>query len=175
MCVLPTSIAPTQPFMTEDTDTTSQLLIRTGIGYGLITTGLLIIYFLAMLLLGKISQVEWRYANAFILISGIAMAFYDLRKRRGYIGEVKFGFLLSLTTAFSTGIFFTIFLYIFLTYLRPDVAVSILDAVGTDMLNVRKMVLIILAEAFGSGVFISMLMALFMRARKLMRARQNTF
>ena len=124
--------------------------------YGLLTTALLIAYFLVAGWLDFRHLTDLRYFNIFFLMGGVFLAlrrFYgdDATRYTNYFN----GFLTGLGVAAVSGVTFSLFVYLFFGWIAPDMGLPVRAAMPFAGVTAGLMSLIVLVEALLSGVMVA--------------------
>ncbi len=131
------------------------LMERTCIRYGLMTAAALIAFLLLMRLVGLAENVELRFLNLVILITGIVMAYRRLKKewpggRLEYVSGLGCGAFTSLVAVTT----FAVFIFFYLMFLDPGL-MSILKVEHGRFLNPYTSALAVFFEGAFSGMIVS--------------------
>ena len=127
-----------------------------GITYGLYTALGLIVYFLAMRVIGQETNIWLRLLNFFILGAGVYMLFKKMFGKKhthySYFDGLKMGVVLT-ATAVAT---FVIFLALYVNFVDPTF-ISVLEnsQIWGNQLKIEEAAFAILIEGLASGVVIS--------------------
>lgn len=100
------------------------------IRFGLITSAVLIAYFLILALLEKHTNPVFSFLNAFITAFGIFETIKYYKLEQGDKFNYSNGFTAGLITGFSATIVFTIFFLIYITELNSDFLPNLLEVVN---------------------------------------------
>ncbi|WNJ17644.1 hypothetical protein [Pontibacter sp. G13] len=134
-----------------------------GLKFGLLTFLLLASYFLLMTRLGYLLPVELRYANLLFLIAGIMLAIRTLSFSPIPVLRNRQILATGLTLAIVSGTVFSVFLYLFFLWWRPDLGQSLLMDLNSTLFSLETSVTVIFFEALISGYLVSFLIARWMR------------
>ncbi len=131
------------------------LMERTCIRYGLMTAAALIAFLLLMRLVGLAENVELRFLNLVILITGIVMAYRRLKKewpggRLEYLQGLSCGAFTSLVAVTT----FAVFIFFYLMFLDPGL-MAVLKVEHGPYLNPYTSALAVFFEGAFSGMIVS--------------------
>jgi len=130
------------------------MIEKTCIRYGLLTAGALVAYFLLMRLVGLAENVELRFLNLAILITGIVLAYRCLKKAwkgpLGYLQGLSCGTFTSLVAVTS----FALFTFVYLMFLDPAF-MAMLKVEHGRTLNPYTSALAVFMEGAFSGMIVS--------------------
>ena len=138
------------------------IIEKTCIRYGLLTAGALVAYFLLMRLVGLAENVELRFLNLAILMTGIMLAYRSLKKAwkgpLGYLQGLSCGTFTSLVAVAS----FTLFTFGYLMFVDPAF-MAILKAQHGRTLNPYTSALAVFMEGAFSGMIVSFSMMQYLK------------
>jgi hypothetical protein len=148
------------------------LIEKTCIRYGLMTAGALVAFFLLMRLVGLAENVELRFLNLVILITGIVMAYRNLKKgwpgRLGYLQGLSCGAFTSLVAVFA----FALFTFVYLMFLDPAF-MAILKREHGPFLNPYTSALAVFMEGSFSGMIVSFCLMQYLKDSLLPSVREE--
>ena len=137
--------------------TTKKSIERLGVVTGLMTSVLLIGYFLLMQALHLAHITELRYFNFLILLTGLLFAYRNFREPEHnipYLPGIGLGIITTLASIFP----FAGFMYAYFTYINPDFFEALKNS-GTLMMgsyiNPLAASGIVIAEGLASGAILS--------------------
>ncbi len=128
---------------------------------GLLISVVFVLYFLLMKALGLLHVTEYRFLNVLILIAGLVITF------RNYMSETAAstisylnGLVLGVLTSLSAFITFTIFIFIYFTFIDPEILLKIGESavmLGNSPSAVYASIAV-MVEGFTSGLIISFIL-----------------
>lgn len=126
-----------------------------SIKYGLITTTLLVVYFLAMKSFGLVHNVNLRFFNGIIMTIGVYLAISTYKKHNAqefnYLTGIGIGVFTSLVVAILFSAFISIYIIAFPDFLAK---IKLYEPQGI-YLNQMAIAIILFIEAMASGCMIS--------------------
>ncbi|MEQ8471211.1 MAG: DUF4199 domain-containing protein [Marinoscillum sp.] len=126
-----------------------------AIKFGLITTALLVLYFLAMKAFGLVHNVNLRFFNGIIMSVGVYWAISGYKKQNpnkfSYLEGIGLGVITSLVVALLFSAFISLYIFAFPDFLTK---IKIYEPQGI-YLNQLAIAVILFIEALASGCMIS--------------------
>ncbi|MEM6641700.1 MAG: DUF4199 domain-containing protein [Bacteroidota bacterium] len=138
------------------------------IGYGLLTTAALIVYFLMMRLAGLAEVTELRSLNALIMFGGVFLA---VKKFRDAEFELDFNYFTGIASGFFTGLVtavsFSVFVGVYIRFDPVFLAAIVADNPQKEFLNPLTAGMTIFIEAMASSFLFSYASMQFLKEDKL--------
>lgn len=149
------------------------LIEKTCVRYGLLTAGALVAFLLLMRLVGLAQNMELRFLNLVILITGIVLAYRRLKKewpgrRLEYVSGLSCGAFTSLVAVTA----FSLFVFLYLMFLDPALMAMIKVEHGR-FLNPYTAALAVFFEGAFSGMIVSFCLMQYLKDSLLPYVREE--